>query len=70
VIDTDSIFARYLDGRGKMDLQRRCEEKARIPDTRMGGVPLRRGKYGMDVEEYLEHVEWRTKNANTKRKGN
>lgn len=29
-------------------------DKTRMVDTTQGQVPLRRGKYGMDVEEYLE----------------
>ena len=35
------------------------EEKTRIKEIQLGQVPLRRGKWGMDVEEYLEHVRYR-----------
>lgn len=28
-------------------------DKARLPDTNVGRVPLRHGQYGMSVEEYL-----------------
>ncbi len=49
----------YLQGVERAKLKKEAEEKARLPDTRQGLVPLRRGKYGMDVEEYLEWCQQR-----------
>lgn len=49
--------------RGKETIQRRQlnADKARLPATKVGHVPMVRGKYGMTVEEYLEWCRVRIK---------
>lgn len=49
----------YAKGREKLRVRRLAADKGRDANTQLGEIPLRRGKYGMDVEEYLEYYELR-----------